>query len=109
MQISTIHSFCLEFLKSRDIQVKLIDDDSSERKTLFIKKFSEELGFIAESTVLDYQIPAVISKFGEYGSFNVDSNMLGEMISDSRFTHFSFFFHQLFKSKIRKQTHFITY
>lgn len=84
MQISTIHSFCLELLKSRDIQVKLIDDDSSERKTLFIKKFSEELGFIGESTVLDYQIPAVISKFGEYGSFNVDSNMLGEMISDSR-------------------------
>lgn len=84
MQISTIHSFCLELLKSRDIQVKLIDDDSSERKTLFIKKFSEELGFIGESTVLDYQIPAVISKFGEYGSFNVDSKMLEEMISDSR-------------------------
>lgn len=84
MQISTIHSFCLEFLKERDIQVRLIDDDSSEMKTLFIKKFSEELGFIGESTVLDYQIPAVISKFGEYGSFNVDSEMLEGMISESR-------------------------
>ena len=38
MQISTIHSFCLEFLKGRNKIINLIDDDSDERKELFVRK-----------------------------------------------------------------------
>jgi len=84
MQISTIHSFCLEYLKSRNLSLTLLDDDTSEKKTLFIQKFKKELGFVDEATVFDYQIPAVLNKFGEYTCFNVDSNQLIKEISGSR-------------------------
>ena len=84
MQISTIHSFCLEYLKSKDMQITLIDDDASERKTLFIKKYKETLGFNRYSTLLDYQIPSVIDKFDEYTSFKVNHAKLYETISKSR-------------------------
>ena len=84
MQISTIHSFCLEFLRSKNMSLTLIDDDASEKKTLFIQKFKEKLGFTGYSTILDYQIPAVTDKFGEYSGFKVDSQKLFEIISDSR-------------------------
>lgn len=84
MQISTIHSFCLEYLKSKNQSLTLLDDDTSEKKTLFIQKYKKELGFINESSVLDYQIPAVLNKFGEYTCFNVDSQELIKKISDSR-------------------------
>lgn len=84
MQISTIHSFCLEYLKSKDQSLTLLDGDTSEKKTLFIQKYKEELGFINEATVLDYQIPAVLNKFGEYTCFNVDSQELVKKIDNSR-------------------------
>ena len=41
MQISTIHSFCLEYLKTKNQVLNLIDDDSSEKKALFIQKFKD--------------------------------------------------------------------
>ncbi|WP_298522514.1 ATP-dependent DNA helicase [uncultured Methanobrevibacter sp.] len=84
MQISTIHSFCLEYLKSKNISATLLDDDTSEKKTLFIQKFKKELGFIKESTLLDYQIPAILNRFGEYTCFNVNSKELAKYISDTR-------------------------
>ena len=91
MQISTIHSFCLEYLKSlkegsnkKYETLNLIDDDASERKTLLIKKHQRRLGFKGYSTILDYHIPDILSKFSEYTSFNVDSDRLAEIISDSR-------------------------
>ncbi len=84
MQISTVHSFCLEYLKSKNHSVTLIDDEASEKKNLFIQKFRKELGFVNESTVLDYHIPAVLNKFGEYTCFNVDTEKLIEKITDSR-------------------------
>ena len=76
MQISSIHSFCLDFLKSKNQVLNLLDDDTSEKKALFIQKFKEELGFKDESTLLNYQIPAVMDKFSEYTSFNVNTNDL---------------------------------
>ncbi|MBR6993914.1 MAG: ATP-dependent helicase [Methanobrevibacter sp.] len=84
MQISTIHSFCLEYLKSKNQVLNLIDDDSSEKKALFIQKFKEKLGFTDEYTLLDYQISSVIDKFGEYTSFNVNSQELTNYIKDTR-------------------------
>ena len=84
MQISTIHSFCLEYLKSKNQSLTLIDDDASEKKTLFIKKFREQLGFVDEATVLDYHIPAVLNRFGEYTCFNVDDKALARKIGGTR-------------------------
>ena len=84
MQISTIHSFCLEYLKSKNQSLTLIDDDASEKKTLFIKKFREQLGFVDEATVLDYHIPAVLNRFGEYTCFNVDDKALARKIRGTR-------------------------
>ena len=90
MQISTIHSFCLEYLKNHCSNkeeyssLTLIDDDTSERKSLFIQKFKRQLGFKGYSTIFDYQISDVLKKFGEYTCFKVDSQKLLERVSDSR-------------------------
>lgn len=90
MQISTIHSFCFEYLKNvcsnKDdySALNLIDDDASEKKSLVIQNSLNCLGFIDEYTIFDYQIPAVVKKFGEYTGFKVDTTTLLEKISDSR-------------------------
>lgn len=84
MQISTIHSFCYEFLKTKNQFLKLLDDDNSEKKSLFIQKFKKQLGFTDISTLYDYQISTVIHKFGEYTCFNVDTDKLTNYIYDER-------------------------
>lgn len=85
MQISTIHSFCLEYLKNKEIVLDLLDDDTSERKTLFIQKFKEDLGFKGPATVLgNNQLSSIVDKFGEYTSFNVDDEGLLQEIKDTR-------------------------
>ncbi len=84
MQISTIHSFCLEYLKSKDQSVTLIDDDASERKRLFIQKFKKDFGFVGESTVFDYHIPSILKRFSEYTCYKVDPINLAKKIADSR-------------------------
>ena len=84
MQISTIHSFCLDFLKSRGEVFNLIDDDNAEKKSLFIQKHRKRLGFTGIHTVLNYQIPAVIDKFSEYTNFNVDTKGLVDYIEKTR-------------------------
>ena len=84
MRISTIHSFCLDYLRTKDEFFTLLDDDTSEKKDLFIQKFKEELGFIDESSVLDYQIPGVMNKYGEYTSFNVNTEKLTQYIRENR-------------------------
>ena len=91
MQISTIHSFCLNYLKNlkegshkKYENLNLIDDDASERKTLFLKKHKKEIGFKDYSIAYDYHLPDIISKFDEYTSFNVDMDKLTEIISASR-------------------------
>ena len=91
MQISTIHSFCFNYLKNLKIgsekkyeTLTLIDDDASERKTLFIKKNKRRLGFKGYSTIFDNHIPDIIKKFDEYTSFNVDRDRLAKAISISR-------------------------
>jgi DNA helicase-2/ATP-dependent DNA helicase PcrA len=76
MQISTIHSFCLKFLKSRNQSVNLLDDDSEERKILFVQKHKKDLGFIGNYPLKNGQIPKVVDKFGEYTNFKVKSDKL---------------------------------
>ena len=84
MQISTIHSFCLDFLKEKDITLELLDEDTSERKSLFIQKFKEKLGFKGKSILLDYQIPGVSNKFEEYTYFKVEPEGLLKYLNETR-------------------------
>lgn len=84
MQISTIHSFCLDFLKKRCNVTNLIDDDSGEKRRLFIQKYKYKLGFKNEFYLADYQIPSVINKFDEYTTFKVDIDGLIDYIKQTR-------------------------
>lgn len=84
MHISTIHSFCFDFLKNRGIVANLLDDDSGETKRLIIQKYKYALGFKNEFYLADYQIPSVINKFEEYATFNVDTNSLIRYINKTR-------------------------
>ena len=84
MQISTIHSFCIEYLKTKDRNYKLIDDDNSEKKQLLIIKNMKKLGFRNERTIHNNHVPAVLDRFSEYTSFNVDSKGLINYIETNR-------------------------
>lgn len=84
MQISTIHSFCLDFLKKRGNVTNLIDDDSGEKRRLFIQKYKYKLGFKNEFYLADYQIQSVINKFDEYTTFKVDIDGLIDYIKQTR-------------------------
>lgn len=84
MQISIIHSFCLDFLKKRGNVTNLIDDDSGEKRRLFIQKYKYKLGFKNEFYLADYQIPSVINKFDEYTTFKVDIDGLIDYIKQTR-------------------------
>ena len=80
MQISTIHSFCLEFLKSKNKILNLIDDDSGQRKILFVQKNKEDLGFKGVHIAKDNQIPSIVDKYAEYTNFAVDKEGLIEYV-----------------------------
>ena len=83
MKISTIHSFCLEYLKSKNQFVRLLDDDTGEKKSLFIQKFLKNLGFSNANTLYPYQIDSVINKFGEFTSFSADIEGLIKHIEEN--------------------------
>ena len=77
MQISTIHSFCLKLLEDSDkANFKIFSDDHNEKKKLFLKNHSKDLGFVNEAYATSGQLDAVISKYDEYSAFKVDSEGL---------------------------------
>lgn len=82
MQISTIHTFCQEFLSQNGICVSLLDDDNAEKKELFLKKHRKDLGFIDEYTIINYS--PVMEKFKEYCIFNVDTPKLVDYLSENK-------------------------
>ena len=84
MQISTIHSFCLEFLKDRNQTINLIDDDSDERKELFVRKNKKRLGFTGVNIVKNHQFASVVDKFAEYTNFKVKPDELIEYVESER-------------------------
>ncbi len=84
MQISTIHSFCLEFLKDRNQTINLIDDDSDERKELFVRKNKYKLGFTDHHIVKNYQFPSVVDKFSEYTNFKVKTDELIDYVESEK-------------------------
>ena len=84
MQISTIHSFCIEYLKTKNQSLRLLDDDNSEKKALFIQKFMDELGFKEEYTVHANHYSPIMEKFQEYASFKVDDEGLIDYIENNK-------------------------
>ena len=84
MQISTIHSFCLEFLKDRNRTIHLIDDDSDERKALFVRKNKKRLGFTGVNIVKNNQFASVVDKFAEYTNFKVKPDELIRYVESER-------------------------
>lgn len=84
MQISTIHSFCLEFLKDRNRTIHLIDDDSDERKALFVRKNKRKLGFTGVNIVKNNQFASVVDKFAEYTNFKVKPDELIRYVESER-------------------------
>ena len=84
MQISTIHSFCLEFLKTKNQILNLIDDDSGERKNLFVQKNKDYLGFNGVHIAKDHQIPSIVEKYAEYTNFAVDIDGLIEYVDSEK-------------------------
>ena len=84
MQISTIHSFCLEFLKDRDQSINLIDDDSDERKELFVRKNKYRLGFTKYNIAKNYQFNSIADKFGEYTNFKVKIDDLIDYVESEK-------------------------
>ena len=84
MQISTIHSFCLEFLKDRNRTIHLIDDDSDERKALFVRKNKKRLGFTGVNIVKNNQFASVVDKFGEYTNFKLKPEELISYVESER-------------------------
>ena len=84
MQISTIHSFCLEFLKDRNQIINLIDDDSDERKALFVQKNKVRLGFTGYHIVRNHHFPSIVDKFGEYTNFKVKIDDLIDYVESEK-------------------------
>ena len=84
MQISTIHAFCRTLLKDYSFSAtELIDDNNSERKILFLKKYKEKFGFTGYDYIPDNELRDVIRKFDEYSTFEVDTKKLATYIEET--------------------------
>ena len=75
MQISTIHSFCFKILEETGT-VGLDIVAEGDKLNLFIRKHLNDLGFTNECYVRNYEIDTIISKYGEYSTFDVDMDAL---------------------------------
>lgn len=81
MQISTIHSFCLKILEDTGtVGLDIIAE--GDKQNLFIKKHLKDLGFENESYVRTYEIDNIIKKYGEYSTFNVDTERLTDYLEE---------------------------
>ena len=82
MQISTIHSFCLKILEETgNVGLDIIAE--GEKQELFIKKHLEDLGFVKEAHVGNYDIPIIIKKYNEFSTFKVRCDKLINYIEDN--------------------------
>ena len=81
MQISTIHSFCLDILeKTGTVGLDIIAE--GQKQNLFIKKHLKDLGFEKETYLRTYEINTLIDKYDEYSTFNVDTEALTKYLEE---------------------------
>ena len=76
MQISTIHSFCLEILNKSKHSLNVLDDDLNLKKSVFIYAHREELGFEKYTHLTRGKVQNVIEAFGDYTTYNVKTDCL---------------------------------
>ena len=76
MQISTIHSFCLEILNETRHSLNVLDDDLKLKKSVFIYAHREELGFEKYTHLTRGKVSKVIDAFDNYTTYNVNSDCL---------------------------------
>ena len=76
MQISTIHSFCLEILNETRHSLNVLDDDLKLKKSVFIYAHREELGFEKYAHLTRGKVSKVIDAFDNYTTYNVNSDCL---------------------------------
>ena len=75
MRISTIHSFCRSLLSDfSDIPYNLLKRESE--RNLFFNKHKDDLGFIKEAFLRNYESGEVLKKYDEYALFEVKSDEL---------------------------------
>lgn len=75
IRISTVHGFCRYLISKYDPRPYNYLTRHGER-SLFFKKYKEELGFTKYAFLYDHWIPKVLDKYDEYFSFKVDTEGL---------------------------------
>ena len=76
MQISTIHSFCLEILNESRHSLNVLDDDLKLKKSVFIYAHRKELGFEKYAHLTRGKVSKVIDAFDNYTTYNVNCDCL---------------------------------
>ena len=75
IRISTVHGFC-RYLISQFEPVPYNYLTRHGERSLFLKKYKEQLGFTKYAFLQDHWIPTVLDKYDEYFSFEVNSDEL---------------------------------
>ena len=81
IKISTVHGFC-RYLISRYEHIPYNYLNRHGERSLFFKKYKEELGFTKYAFLYDHWIPKVLAKYDEYFSFKLNSNSLIDYLKD---------------------------
>lgn len=74
MQISTIHSFCIDLLNENNENIFRIYDE--KQLSMFLSLHKKDLGFINEFYVSNGQLRDVVAKYSEYSLYDVNTNQL---------------------------------
>lgn len=81
MRISTVHSFCRYLISTYEHYPYNFLVRNGERG-LFILANKEELGFIHESFIYDFELPNITDSYNEYFSFGVRTRELVNYLED---------------------------
>ena len=83
MQISTIHSFCIELLNQKGYDFRVIGDETGELKTMFIYDNKEHLGFLGPSYVSGSKCSIIAQKYDEFLTFNLKQNQAEDYVKNN--------------------------
>lgn len=81
IRISTVHGFCRYLISKYEPFSYNYLTRHSER-SLFFKKFKQDLGFVNRAFTYDYWIPSILDEYDKYFSFKVKTNDLIQYIEN---------------------------
>ncbi|MDR3291436.1 MAG: ATP-dependent helicase [Methanobrevibacter sp.] len=81
MHISTIHSFCHDFLQDNGFSYSVLDEDESS--VMYIYKNLYNFGFTDEKFFKKRDVHVLVNKFNEFTSFNVDIDKFEKYVEDN--------------------------